>query len=89
MNNDIYERISPKVAYNESRDSSSFSDWLKLVGLGGGTRDIEQVKRVADFSAVQTQERRAAYLDDPLAVLPGVVVLCVLTENVCDELQLL
>lgn len=29
------------------------------------------------------------YLDDPLSVLPGVVVLCILAEDVGDELQLL
>lgn len=29
------------------------------------------------------------YLDDPLSVLPSVVVLCILAENVCDELEFL
>lgn len=41
------------------------------------------------FCELSSNKSCNTYLNDPLSVLPGMVVLCVLTENVCDELQFL
>lgn len=44
---------------------------------------------VCTLSGRESATSSHTYLDDPLSVLPGVVVLCILAEDVGDELQLL
>ena len=61
---------------------------LLLAQIGTGWRHLIRKEWLA-LAPGRNRDGAQAYLDDPLPVLPGVVVLCVLTENVCDELQLL
>lgn len=44
---------------------------------------------VCALSGQKSATSSHTHLDDPLSVLPGVVVLCILAEDVGDELQLL
>lgn len=44
---------------------------------------------VCALSGQKSATSSHTHLDDPLSVLPGVVVLCILAEDVGNELQLL
>lgn len=46
-------------------------------------------KTGSQYLLFKPDSKSNTYLDDPLSVLPGVVVLCILAENVRNELQFL